>query len=86
MRVMTLAAAIGTVAALLSATSEAAYSQSAYSRCVRAASNQGLNPNSKNGRNFVNRCMARRQAPPRPSNNCPDDPRARSAFPSWACP
>ena len=87
MRVMILAAVTtAAVAALLSATVEPGYSQSAYSRCVRLASNQGLNPNSKSGRNFVNRCIAKRQQPSRASKNCPDDPRARSAFPSWACP
>ena len=82
MRVMILAPA---VAALLLATVEPGYSQS-YNRCAQLASQQGLSANSASGRKYINRCMARRQQPPRPSNNCPDDPRARSAFPSWACP
>ncbi len=81
MRVIIVAAA---AAALLAATVEPGYSQS-YNRCAQLASKQGLSAKSASGRNFINRCMRQRQ-PPRASQNCPDDPFARSAFPSWACP
>jgi hypothetical protein len=57
---------------------------SAYDRCVDLASRQGLNPRSASGRKFVNRCVQRDT--PRPSRNCPDDPKARSAYPAWMCP
>jgi hypothetical protein len=60
-----------------------------YSRCVELASRQGLSAKSASGRRFVNRCMQRRTYVPREtygsSPNCPDDPRARSAYPAWMC-
>lgn len=55
-----------------------------YNRCNELASRQGLNVRSTNGRRFMARCMQR--APVGPSRNCPDDPRARSAYPAWMCP
>ena len=76
--------ATAAVAALLAMTVEPSYSQSSYNRCVQLASQQGLNAKSASGRKFVNRCMQQRQQP-RASRNCPDDPRARSAYPSWMC-
>jgi hypothetical protein len=60
-----------------------------YSQCVELASRQGLSAKSASGRRFVNRCMQRRTYMPREtygsSPNCPDDPRARSAYPAWMC-
>jgi hypothetical protein len=59
-----------------------------YSQCVELAARQGLNARSASGRRFVNRCMQRRTYVPRGpygSPNCPDDPRARSAYPAWMC-
>jgi hypothetical protein len=56
-----------------------------YQRCVELAARQGLNPKSANGRRFVDRCMQRDNSP-RPARNCPDDPKARSAYPAWMCP
>lgn len=55
-----------------------------YHRCVELASQQGLSSKSKSGRAFVARCMQRR--PYGPSRSCPDDPKARSAYPAWMCP
>ena len=55
-----------------------------YQRCVELAGRQGLNAKSSNGRRFVSRCMQRDDY--RPSRNCPDDPKARSAYPAWMCP
>lgn len=60
-----------------------------YDRCVERAARQGLNVKSTSGRKFVNRCMQRdttQRDTPRPSRNCPDDPKARSAYPAWMCP
>jgi len=54
-----------------------------YNRCAELASRQGLNAKSASGRKFINRCMQRGTY--RSSPNCPDDPRARSAYPSWYC-
>ena len=55
-----------------------------YNRCVELASRQGLSAKSTRGQNFVARCMQRTN--PGPSRNCPDDPKARSAYPAWMCP
>jgi len=73
---------------------------SRYNQCVDLASQQGLNAKSKSGRRFVARCMQRESSDSwqrggydtwgsgnyRRSRNCPDDPKARSAFPAWMCP
>jgi hypothetical protein len=60
-----------------------------YNRCAELAARQGLNLKSASGRRFVNRCMQRGTYMPRgtygSSPNCPDDPRARSAYPAWMC-
>lgn len=56
-----------------------------YQRCVEQASQQGLNVKSTSGRKYVNRCM-QRDTYPGPSRNCPDDSKARSAYPAWMCP
>jgi hypothetical protein len=55
-----------------------------YNRCVELASRQGLSVKTASGRKYINRCMQRGTY--RPSRNCPDDPRARSAYPAWMCP
>jgi len=57
---------------------------SRYNRCVGLASQQGLSAKSASGRRYINQCMQRDTY--RPSRNCPDDPRARSAYPAWMCP
>jgi hypothetical protein len=64
-----------------------------YQRCAELASREGLNVKSSSGRRFVNRCMQRDtyqgdtygQGSYRPSRNCPDDSKARSAYPAWMC-
>jgi hypothetical protein len=60
-----------------------------YNQCVELALRQGLGAKSASGRRFINRCMRRGAYIPRetygPSPNCPDDPRARSAYPAWMC-
>lgn len=60
------------------------FAQTKYNRCVELASQQGLNTKSASGRKFINRCM-QRGATSGSSRNCPDDPRARSAYPAWMC-
>jgi hypothetical protein len=55
-----------------------------YNRCVELASQHGLSAKSASGRKYINRCMQRGTY--RPSRNCPDDARARSAYPAWMCP
>ncbi len=55
-----------------------------YNRCVELAARQGLKAKTASGRRFINRCMQRGTYGPSP--NCPDDPRARSAYPAWMCP
>ena len=66
--------------------SEPGFSQTnSYNRCAQLASQQGLRAKSASGRRFINRCM-QRQNQQRPSRSCPDDPRARSAYPAWMCP
>jgi hypothetical protein len=60
-----------------------------YHRCLELAARQGLNAKSAGGRRFVNRCMQSDtygRGDYRPSRNCPDDPKARSAYPAWMCP
>jgi hypothetical protein len=85
---VTAVAAVSLLALELSSTQ--AWSQTnTYNRCVQLARQQGLNPNNSSGRRYVNRCMQRgRSGTPRTydQRNCPDDPRARSAFPAWMCP
>jgi hypothetical protein len=83
MRLIIAASAILAVSAMTPVQSSA--QTNSYNRCVEQASRQGLNANSSSGRKYVHRCMQRAQTP-RPSRNCPDDPRARSAFPAWMCP
>ncbi len=62
---------------------------SKYNRCVELASRQGLRTKSASGRRFMTRCMHGgtygQGGTYGSSPNCPDDPRARSAFPSWMC-
>ena len=62
---------------------------SKYNRCAELASRQGLSTKSASGRKFINRCMQRGAYGSSPnygsSRNCPDDPRARSAYPAWMC-
>lgn len=55
-----------------------------YSRCVELAAWQGLSAKSRSGRAFISRCMQRR--PYGRSRSCPDEPKARSAYPAWMCP
>jgi hypothetical protein len=60
-----------------------------YDRCAALASRQGLSANSRSGRAFISRCMQRgsyERGTYGRSRNCPDDPKARSAFPAWMCP
>ena len=65
---------------------EPGFSQTnSYNRCTRLATQQGFAVRSASGRRFINRCMQRRENYG-PSRNCPDDPRARSAYPAWQCP
>ena len=52
-----------------------------YDRCVGLAKWDGLDPKSARGRAFIARCMQRD-----PRRNCPDDSKARSAYPAWMCP
>ena len=64
-----------------------------HQRCSELAAQQGLNVKSSSGRRFVNRCMQRDsyqgerygEGSYRPSRSCPDDPKARSAYPAWMC-
>ena len=80
--IATAAVAVGLIAPSLSFAQT--WSQTnTYSRCVELASRQGLNANSARGRRFVNRCMQRDTYGSSP--NCPDDARARSAYPAWMC-
>ncbi len=61
---------------------------SKYNQCAELASRQGLRTKSANGRRFMTRCMQGEtygQGTYRSSPNCPDDPRARSAYPAWMC-
>jgi len=55
-----------------------------YNRCAALASQQGLNPKSASGRNFISRCVQQGETYGS-SPNCPDDPRTRSAYPAWMC-
>ena len=82
MRVLISAATL--VAASLMAMAPSFAQTGSYNRCVELAARQGLSANSASGRRYINRCMQRDTY--RPSRNCPDDPRARSAYPSWMCP
>lgn len=50
-------------------------------RCIGLAKWDGLDPNSTKGRAFVARCMQHN-----PRRSCPDDSKARSAYPAWMCP
>jgi hypothetical protein len=52
-----------------------------YDRCVGLAKWDGLDPKSARGRAFISRCMQRD-----PRRSCPDDSKARSAYPAWMCP
>jgi hypothetical protein len=52
-----------------------------YDRCAGLAKWEGLDPKSARGRAFVARCMQRD-----PRRSCPDDSKARSAYPAWMCP
>jgi hypothetical protein len=81
-----IAAVIATAANLLfpgSSFAQTGWQSNNYNRCAALASQQGLNPKSKSGRRFVDRCMQRGTYGSSP--NCPDDPRARSAYPAWMC-
>jgi len=77
-------------ASLIALAPSYAQSRSQYNRCAELASRQGLGTTSASGRRFINRCMQRGtyRGPPREDPGCPtrDDPRARSAYPSWMCP
>jgi hypothetical protein len=58
--------------------------------CADLASQRGVNPKSRNGRRFIARCMQGSSGRSEqwhygPSRNCPDDPKARSAYPAWMC-
>jgi hypothetical protein len=62
----------------------------AYHGCDELARQRGLHPKSANGRRFVNRCLQGGSSRGEgwhygPSRNCPDDPKARSAYPAWMC-
>jgi len=85
MRVVITATAVITVSLMASGLSFAqTWSQTnSYNRCAELAARQGLNTKSASGRTFMSRCMQRRTYGSSP--NCPDDPRARSAYPSWMC-
>jgi hypothetical protein len=52
-----------------------------YDRCVGLARWDGLEPTSPKGRAFIARCMKYN-----PNRRCPDEPKARSAYPAWMCP
>jgi hypothetical protein len=92
MRVIIAAAAVAAVSLMALAPSFAQTRSQAnmHNRCVDLAARQGLNTKSASGRRFINRCMQRGTYGSSPnygsSRNCPDDPRARSAYPSWMCP
>jgi hypothetical protein len=85
MRVIFTATAVVTVSLMASGLSfaQTGSQTNRYNRCVELASQQGLNAKSASGRKFMSRCMQR--ATYGSSPNCPDDPRARSAYPSWMC-
>jgi hypothetical protein len=93
MRVAAIAAIliIGLLASEMSfAQSGGGWGATGYHGCADLASHRGLNPKSKNGRRFIAGCMqgsASRSERWRygPSRNCPDDPKARSAYPAWMC-
>jgi hypothetical protein len=95
MRVIITAAAVAAVTFVALGSSPAQAQASQYGRCVELAVRQGLSARSASGRRFVARCMQRRTYAPPPtyygpptygsSPNCPDDPRARSAYPAWMC-
>ena len=54
-----------------------------YNRCVALASRQGLSAKSaKRPEVYI---ALHRRGTYGLSRNCPDDPRARSAYPSWMC-
>jgi hypothetical protein len=60
-----------------------------YGRCVELAARQGLRAKSRSGRAYISRCMQRgtyERGTYGRSRNCPDDPKARSAYPAWMCP
>jgi hypothetical protein len=82
---ITATAAVVTVSLLASGLSfaQTGSQTNRYNRCVELASRQGLSAKSASGRKFVSRCMQRTTYESSP--NCPDDPRARSAYPSWMC-
>jgi len=52
-----------------------------YDRCAGLARWDGLEPTSPQGRAYISRCMKYD-----PNRRCPDDSKARSAFPAWMCP
>jgi hypothetical protein len=89
-----IAAAIVAASLLASGLSVAQSRTNTYQRCVELAARQGLNTKSPSGRRFVNRCMQSDsydhdtygRGSYRPSRNCPDDSKARSAYPAWMCP
>ncbi len=85
MRVIMTATALAAVSlmALGLSSTETASQTSKYNRCAELASQQGLKAKSASGRKFISRCMQRE--PHGSSPNCPDDPRARSAYPAWMC-
>ena len=87
MRAIIIAAAIVAASLMTPGSSSAQYRSQAdrYNYCAQLASQQGLSPKSASGRRFVSRCMQQRGTSGS-SRNCPDDPRARSAYPSWMCP
>jgi hypothetical protein len=84
MRIIIAAAAIVAVSLMTLGSSLAQTGR--YNRCVALASQQGLSAKSASGRRYINRCMQRGDYGASPSRNCPDDARARSAFPAWMCP
>jgi hypothetical protein len=86
MRVILVAVAVVALSIIALVPSHA-QSRAQYNRCAELAARQGLSTRSASGRRFINRCLQRAvDRAPRPSSNCPDDPRARSAYPAWMCP
>jgi hypothetical protein len=84
---ITTVVAVSLLALELSSTQASAQTNS-YNRCVQLARQQGLNPKNSSGRRYVDRCMQRGRSGSPPAydqRNCPDDPRARSAYPAWMC-
>lgn len=83
MRVTVIAAtvAIASLTALGLSYAQTRSAPANYQRCVGLAKWEGLDVASAKGRAFVARCMKRD-----PSRHCPEDLKARSAYPAWMCP